>query len=444
MSDPGMPRVEPVLVSAYENFAQAKARGRDPEAGSVFDPSASPMHDRAVFIIGAPRSGTSWLQQLLLTHPSIAGAGEMHVFCEGVGALFDNHEGDDPFSGLSGWATRPELVTLVRALVDGLMTTLRDQVRPAATHVLDKTPNHVPYAARLAEVYPDGIFIQIIRDGRDSVASAHDLWSWSDAYSAPAKIATAWRDAVLDCRAHLDGRRYLEVRYEDLLADTAGGLARVFEHIGLPVDDDFCRAAAEFGRTPLNLRPSKATVGARKWADMSPDMEREIYLAAGPLLVELGYVEPEHARAVVGRRSPRRRVIDARAAAERSARRAARTVLRRGRRQPSRIVTVRLAAQALTDVVDNGRDEIAAALPKEAVLVDGDTRVEGADAVAAALANLMAGGRLIRFDADEHAAAARFADTRGQVDLLTLSVDEHARVTEIVVTRRGSDAAASG
>jgi hypothetical protein len=433
-------RVHPVLVSAYEQFAASKARGTDPAAGRSFDPTASPLYGRAVFLVGSPRSGTTWLQQLLLLHPSIATAGEMHVFCEGVGALFDNHDGDDPHTGLSGWVTRPELVAAVRVLVDDLMTTLRDATRPAATHVLDKTPNHVPYAARLAEVYPDAAFVQIIRDGRDSVASAHDLWSWSSDYAAPAQVAARWRDAVLDCRTHLSHLRYHEVRYEDLLADTTAGLARIYDVIGLPYDDDFLRESAEFGRTPLNLRPSRTDVSARKWSDLPLEMEREIYVAAGDLLVELGYVERAHVDTVLAHRSVQRTVREGRDAAERQARRVARRVLRRGRRpdqRSRRSAEHRAAARGLVEGVTRGAADLAAVLPDGSVLIDGGERLTAATEIADRLVTALDGARLLRIEADDRAAVVRLTQSAGRVEMMRITVDRDGELAEIALTRRG-------
>ena len=431
-------KVQPVLTSSYEQFAAAKARGTDAAAGRVFDPSASPLRERAIFVLGAPRSGTTWLQQLLLVHPAIAGAGELHIFCEGLGAIFDNHEGEDPFSGLSAWVTRPELLSLLRAFVDGVMTTLRDATRPDATHVLDKTPNHVPYAARLAEVYPDAAFVQIIRDGRDSAASALDLWSFSSDYSEPRRVAERWRTAVLDCRRHLSGLRYVEVRYEDLLADTTGELARIYDVIGLPYDDEFLAASAGFGATPLNLRPSRSDVGARKWSDMPPDMEREIMLAAGDLLVELGYTDAQHLRDVVSHRSVKRRMLDVRASGLDVARRGAHAVAeRRAQRDPRRRrrAAVRAAAQAVIDAVPKGAAAVARLLPADVVLDDGGVSLRGASDVAAAFVAGLDSAKLLRVDADESAAAVRWTGSSAGVEMVRFDVDAKGQVERLKVTR---------
>jgi hypothetical protein len=259
--------LEPVRTSLPELFDAARER---PDPG--FDPARSPWHGRAVFVVGAPRSGTTWLHQLLAVHPDIATGGEAHVVCEGVATLFRNHEDPDPYMYLSTWVRRGELLQLARQLIDGIFTTARDAQRPGATHVLDKTPDHEPHAALLAELFPDATFVHIIRDGRDVAASAHDLWAgFGSAYASVEAAAGVWRDAVTDVRAHLSGLRYHEVRYEDLLARPEEGLTAILEVAGLRHDPAFVAAAVEFGRPPINVRPSKADVGVRQWADAGPE-----------------------------------------------------------------------------------------------------------------------------------------------------------------------------
>lgn len=414
--------VEPVLESAYAVYTRTKARGTDPAAGLPFEPSASALHGKAVFLMGAPRSGTTWLQQLLVLHPQIATAGETHVFCEGVGALLKNHDEEDRYSGLSGWVTRPELVTLVRELVDGVMLRMRDTSRPAATHVLDKTPNHIPYAGQVAETHPDAAFIQIIRDGRESAASAHDLWSWSDAYGSHRRNAARWRDAVLDCRTHLSGLRYCEVRYEDLLTDPVAQLARVYDVIGLPYDQDFLVRSAEFGKTPVNVRPSSPDVGRGKWGGTPAYAQREMLLEAGELLVDLGYLDAAQLR-----QGLRRRPLSQAGAR-----------LRRPRDQDvakAQRHRLRTRAQALAAAVSAADQEaVAGCLAADAQLRSGSGLTRGKHQVAGALVERLSTSQLLAVDADQQAATLRWADGKGGHRLLQLTLDDDAAVAALTVS----------
>lgn len=425
--------LRPVLVSAYEQFAASKARGTDPAAGPAFTPETSPLHGRAIFLIGAPRSGTTWLQQLLALHPAVATAGEMHVFCEGVGVLLDNHDGNDRYSGLSGWVTRPELVALVRDLVDGIMLRLRDTQRPGATHVLDKTPNHVPYAARLAEVYPDAAYVHIVRDGRAAARSAQRLWSHSADYNAAGRNAGRWRDAVLDCREHLSGGRYVEVRYEDLLADPTGELARIYDVIGLPYDKAFLAECADFGSVPINVSPSGGSPTAAA-PDLPPDAEREMLLTAGDLLVELGYVDEARRDRLVRHRSLRRTAREGAALARSTATRLrVRSASRWGQaaRAQRRRHQVRRAAEQFAAALAAGDTARAQHLLAPTAALDDEPQSSPAG-LADRLVDLVQGSHQVALDADEAVAAVRWADGRRN-QLHRLRVDARGRIERVTV-----------
>lgn len=388
-------------------------------AATAYDPSGSPLHERAVFLVGAPRSGTTWLHQLLAVHPQVATSGESHVLCEGFEALFANHADPDEHMNLSTWVSRPELLSLTRRFVDDLFLTVRDRTRPDATHVLDKTPDHRPHAALLAELYPDGRFVHIIRDGRDMASSAHSLWSGIGAeYRQLSDAARIWVDAITDIRAHLSGLRYHEVRYEDLVADPVANLGAVLDHVGLPHDPAYLSAAVEFGRAPINVRPSDARSGARKWGTLDPEAARAVATVAGDLLVELGYAtdaEMAEARAHRSLRSVRDETMD----------RAQRLVARvrhagARRRHELRLARLRKEVSAVREPGRQLAEAVVAGSELDGLLAatvelqtpDGEV-VVGRGPVADRLHGMARDARISHVDADPEACAVQLVETGG-------------------------------
>jgi LPS sulfotransferase NodH len=408
-------------------------------APTTYDPSGSPLHGRAVFLVGAPRSGTTWLHQLLAVHPDVATSGESHVFCEGFATLFANHDDVDVHMNLSTWVSRAELLQLTRSFVDGLFTTVRDRSRPAATHVLDKTPNHRPHAALLGEVYPDATFVHIVRDGRDMASSAHALWSaWGDQYRGIGDAAAVWAGAITDIRHHLGGLRYHEVRYEELVADPVRHLTGVLDAIGLAHDEELVDAAVAFGKAPINVAPSDARTGTRKWGDLQPDAARAVALAAGDLLVELGYVTPAERDAALAHRSLATVRGDVRAKARADS---SRVVPRAGRVRAQRKVrhlrqdveAVREPGRRVAEGALAGDRSIAEALHADVTLelADGEV-VRGAAAVTDRLVQLGKGARISHVDADQRACAVQLVDADGVRQLQRLYV-EGGLVARVVV-----------
>lgn len=422
-------RRKPRLISIYEQLEAARARGLDPSAGRTFDPSESPWHRRAVFVVGAPRSGTTWLHQMLACHPDIATAGETHLFDRGLGTIFANHNDPSPFlgphAGLVTWATYPELVRHARIFADGVFSDLRDALNPAATMVLDKTPNHPPHASLLAAVFPDGRFIHLLRDGRDSAASSHDLWSWDDEWRNPRRAARNWVMAVEDVRAHLADLDYLEVRYEALAETTDDQLVRILEFLELPMPAKDVRMIVEFTRTPVNLRPSSPEVGVRKWAGRDSFLEREITWEAAPLLRELGYVNDEELA--------RLRPVTLSERAFRQARRALSSPL--GRRTQRRRRTRLEQARRLADALTSGDAETSRVVLHPAVqLVRAGVRSVGSEEVSSMLFKLLTAHEVVAIDADAEGAGIRCTDRAGRQVLLTCSFDRRARVTGLALT----------
>lgn len=300
------------MQGRHESVYEAQKNAAQREA--TFDPTTSPLYEKVAFVVGAPRSGTTWLQQLLLVHPLIATGGESHIFCEGLPAIFDNFAYSDETSHLSTWVAEGELVTAAREFCDQVFGAQLRGSRPGAEVVLEKTPNHRKQAALQAKIYPDARYVHIVRDGRDVAASQHSMWKGQRGggeYTSVRRVAEGWAEAVRDIRTSFGHLGYLELRYEDVVADTPGALAQIFEHLRLPYDDELCRDAASFGDAPVNTAPGSVDVGVRKHQG-NVLAERSVAIAAGDLLVEFGYATEAEVARMKSQRNRETLVADAR------------------------------------------------------------------------------------------------------------------------------------
>jgi hypothetical protein len=418
-------KLTPVLETLHEAMA-GPARRQENEP--PFDPSMSPLYGKVIFIVGVPRSGTTWLHSMIAAHPDVATAGEAHIFCEGVSPMLVNHDNPDPHMFLSTWVSRAELLGLLRRLTDGIFETMRASNRPKATRILDKTPNHEAYAAHLRELYPDASYVHIIRDARDSVSSQRDLWgSWHEASRVWTSAARNWQMGIEDNRRHLAGGRYHELRYEDLVRDPIAGLTAVYDAVGLAHDPEFVEAVVAFCRAPINVRPSDERVGVRKWADMDPLGERDIVVEAGVLMVELGYLTDDERRTIAARRSwkdvPRTANEQSRHVAAGAARRI-RSKVKGFRDHAPAPATVRATGDKLGAAVTTGDVDAAAAMltrdarleePTNGATTTGAGRggASGARAVAERLVEVGGGGRVASTRADAEAVSIHLVTESG-------------------------------
>ena len=269
-----------------------------------------------VFVVGCLRSGTTMLQRMLDSHPQLAVGYDCHFIPSAVRRV---PRGVDP--ALTG-----ELVARVRAMPRfarlGLADDVPDQVaKNARTYsefvsgiytefgrlhgkplAGEKAPGYCRHIPRLHGLFPRVRFIHLIRDGREIALSVRD---WG---KGPAKLDLAkdepigaaalwWRRDVLAGLTEgrkLDPSRYLEVRYDSLVADPRGQLERIAAFLDLP----FAEQMVTYYEGKIEVRPGRSakaswiapTSGLRDWRTQMSTRDVELFEAiAGDVLTTLGY-----------------------------------------------------------------------------------------------------------------------------------------------------------
>ena len=166
---------------------------------------------------------------------------------------------------------------LERRVHEWFIERARRQARPVFLHKFTGWPR----ARFLEQSLPGSRFVHVVRDGR-AVASSWlqmDWWlgyrgpwewhwgpppaeyleEWEDSGRSFVVLAgIAWKmllDAFEEARRELPDAQWLEVRYEDLVADPARRFAEVLEFLGLDGDQRFARA---LGRPPFRAGRAQA------------------------------------------------------------------------------------------------------------------------------------------------------------------------------------------
>lgn len=211
---------------------------------------ASPARFAAkVFIVGSPRSGTTWTQLLIAQHPRVCTSQENQIFSRYLGALvktYDRDAASERTRGLARHLSRSEMATLCAGIADAVFARLGAEA-PGADVLLQKIPDVGGDASLVLDMYPDARFVHVVRDPRAVVASfraASSGWGRAWAPSGALRGARRWCEAVTSARRIPERTKaFFEVRYEDLHADTPAVLARIFEFAGLPADRELCERA---------------------------------------------------------------------------------------------------------------------------------------------------------------------------------------------------------
>jgi hypothetical protein len=246
-----------------------------------------PREERLVFVVGSPRSGTSFTGSALGSLPGWVDLGEVPLLKSAVPGLVD-------LSPEQQAAAVRRILQRVRAL--GLVRGLRG---------VEQNPETSYLLAGALKAYPHATAVHVIRDGRDVVCSLLERgWLRTDRaarddaqqpYGAHARFwvererraefeqvsevrraAWAWRRYVTAAQAVPD--RTVELRYEALVADP---------------EAEAYRLAGALDCDPAPLQSAFAEVRDRsvgRWRrELTPAQLAEVESEAGALLDELGY-----------------------------------------------------------------------------------------------------------------------------------------------------------
>lgn len=225
-----------------------------------------------VFIVGCPRSGTTFLQAALAAHPQILSMPETAFFehvvpgkpdlCIADGRLsmrLRRHGGMRSlhhhrwlwraFSDLAQTLDLRDRRLRVRCRLSAYVrdfVALLDEVSVARGRSawIEKTPNHVFHIGTIAEHVPNPKFVHVLRNGEDVIASLIDaclryqreMKGRAFDKSIPQWIAH-WNAAMEIHERHAGDPDHCIVFYEDLIADFAGEYARLCKFMGVPVPE---------------------------------------------------------------------------------------------------------------------------------------------------------------------------------------------------------------
>lgn len=284
---------EGLVVASNRVAVNSVLEGRVLRACLSLDRKLARRPARPVFIVAAPRSGSTLLFETLAASRDVATlGGEAHWLIEGIPTLRPGAPGIE-----SNRLTAREATGAVAArIVDDIAGRRVDAAGRAvdadtALRFLEKTPKNALRVPFIDHIFPDALYVFLWRDPRGNLASIMDAWD-SGAWRTYEKLAgfdgpwslllpPAWptmrgraREEIaafqwesanriaLDDLARLPRERWTAVRYEDLVDDPRGTVTRLCRFAGIEFD-----AALEIrvrGALPLS-RYTHTAPAADKW-----------------------------------------------------------------------------------------------------------------------------------------------------------------------------------
>jgi hypothetical protein len=299
-----LPQVElpTVEVPRIEATATLPMPAAEPPPPAAAEPWRPPVLERPIVILSAPRAGSTLLFETLAQAAGVFTiGGESHQLIESIAAL-------RPGRGVvnSNRLTRRDATTAIVAELRQRFAGRihdRDGQAPgsgARVRLLEKTPKNALRVPFLLEVFPDAQFVFLHREPRANLSSMMQAWrgkgwvtyrqlpGWPGPWSLllppgyerlqgrPLEeiVAFQWRvanETILDDLADLPRERWTTVRYEALVADARGEVARLLAFAGLEMD---ARLEEYLGR-PLPLsKHTQTRPDPDKWKQNATEIER--------------------------------------------------------------------------------------------------------------------------------------------------------------------------
>jgi len=253
---------------------------------------AQPCELPVIFILGAPRSGTTLVQVILAAHSHcISLTEESGIFSPkpfSEYARFADIIEEPRFREVVGSST-----SIVDFFVKFHQAILGDAIFQPGMRLVEKTPQHVRYIGFLERYFPKAQFLHVVRDPRDCYVSgkqAGNIYQAGDAH----KYARYWKRCV-GKRVSCDSPRIFDIRYEDLTTRPHDVIRDCMTFLGLELEEAQLDSATlskdgrakrkAFDRIGSNINSS--TVG--RWKGVLSPAEAKAFEDLQPIMKRFGY-----------------------------------------------------------------------------------------------------------------------------------------------------------
>jgi tetratricopeptide (TPR) repeat protein len=235
-----------------------------------------------VFILGMPRSGTTLTEQIIASHPDVHGAGELKDLLEIV---------QQTIPGLDPTPYPDNLLSIHRdnlALRGQMYVKKLRQHNAAARFITDKMPANYMAMGMIPLMLSNAKIVHVKRHPVDTCISCfmrlfnrhqdatYDLAELGRHYMNYHRLMDHWKSI-------LPAGCFLEVQYEDIVADMESQARRLIDYVGLEWND----ACLEFHKNERSVRTASVTQVRQPIYKSSVERWRHYESYLGPLLREL-------------------------------------------------------------------------------------------------------------------------------------------------------------
>jgi tetratricopeptide (TPR) repeat protein len=281
------------LQRSQMSYDEAKELGRFARVRAVFDrdfmKAMAGIGYRStlpVLIVGMPRSGTTLVEQILASHPSVHGAGEVVNLAVQVEQLRAARGGTVEYPEIVRSLSAAQLHTVGKSYV----ARLRRGAQGAA-RITDKNVSQFLYLGLAHLALPDARIIHARRNPLDICISCYATYfevgqNFSYDLGELGRFYRAYSELMAHWRAVLPPDQFLEVSYEAVVTDFEAEARRVVAFCGLPWDP----SCLDFHKTQRPVTTASFAQVRRPLYQSSRDRSQSYRKHLSPLIAALGDV----------------------------------------------------------------------------------------------------------------------------------------------------------
>jgi hypothetical protein len=209
------------------------------------------MVNSPIFVVGAPRSGTTLLQLIIAAHSKLFSLPETHYFTFVKQNVRINNNNSYLFSNtlFKALELKPKLIfseyeksniieTIGRKrtdknILEQIILEYKEKHSLDGNRWVEKTPRHVNHLDEIFYSWPEAKIINVFRDPRDSISSFHHLKSFKNNRENVLDIFMRifkWKKCVSSAMEYKES--IFTIRYEDLIDDTEYYTCQIMDFTG--------------------------------------------------------------------------------------------------------------------------------------------------------------------------------------------------------------------
>lgn len=234
---------------------------------------------KPIFVFGLPRTGTTLIERILASHPSVTEGGELVDLGVSIRAVLGPAATNMVDSPMLLASRNSDLTPIAERYYKAVR-----RIAPEGGHFTDKMPLNFLFAGIIARAFPEAKMVCVRRGAADSClsiyrqifAAQNQYYSFSLSLSATAKYFVHFDRLMRVFADSLNPHQFMQFQYEEVITDTESQTRRLLDFCDLPFDrrclDFHANAAPVATASAAQVRSPIYASSIGRWRPLEPQL----------------------------------------------------------------------------------------------------------------------------------------------------------------------------